>query len=228
MINFKAILLSVLALVSLCTLTGCDYVEKTKLIDDLTKQQELQKNRIDALEKQQEQYINKTELIEKQQNIITGSTRILTDAVKEIKKQQNEFLFTEFNPAQTKYFILNNGSVGLAGRVLSIDAVENGSVIRISLVNLLSVPVSNIGFHATWGAERPTDPKAYDKWQQLLFSTSLKSSLQLMPGQWQDINLTLKGISPNNLSYLKLAIDMTNIQFDNLQPTATQQRKSKK
>ncbi|MGS2793802.1 hypothetical protein ACU6R3_19670 [Escherichia coli] len=226
--NFKAILLSVLALVSLYTLTGCDYVEKTKLIDDLTKQQELQKNRIDALEKQQEQYINKTELIEKQQNIITGSTRILTDAVKEIKKQQNEFLFTEFNPAQTKYFILNNGSVGLAGRVLSIDAVENGSVIRISLVNLLSVPVSNIGFHATWGAERPTVPKAYDKWQQLLFSTSLKSSLQLMPGQWQDINLTLKGISPNNLSYLKLAIDMTNIQFDNLQPTATQQRKSKK
>ena len=228
MINFKAILLSVLALVSLCTLTGCDYVEKTKLIDNLTKQQELQKNRIEALEKQQEQYINKTELIEKQQNIIAGSTRILTDAVKEIKKQQNEFLFTEFNPAQTKYFILNNGSVGLAGRVLSIDAVENGSIIRISLVNLLSVPVFNIGFHATWGAERPTAPKTYDKWQQLLFRTSLKSSLQLMPGQWQDINLTLKGISPNNLSYLKLAIDMTNIQFDNLQPTATQQRKSKK
>ena len=50
--------------------------------------------------------------------------------------------------------------------MLAIDAVENGSFIRISLVNLLSVPVSNIGFHATWGNEKPTDAKALAKWQQ--------------------------------------------------------------
>ncbi len=136
--------------------------------------------------------------------------------------------FTEFNPAQTQYFILNNGSVGLAGRVLAIDAVENGSVIRISLVNLLSVPVSNIGFHATWGNERPTDAKALAKWQQLLFNTTMNSTLQLMPGQWQDINLTLKGVSPNNLKYLKLSINMANLQFDTVQSAETRQRKNKK
>ncbi|MBA1702438.1 hypothetical protein G9H49_26070, partial [Escherichia coli] len=106
------------------------------------------------------QYKNKAELFEKQQNNITNSTRILASIVKTVKEKQDEFVFTEFNPLQTQYFILNNGSVGLAGRVLAIDAVENGSVIRISLVNLLSVPVSNIGFHATWGNERPTDAKA--------------------------------------------------------------------
>lgn len=128
--------------------------------------------------------------------------------VKAVKDKQDEFVFTEFNPAQTQYFILNNGSVGLAGRVLAIDAVENGSVIRISLVNLLSVPVSNIGFHATWGNERPADAKALAKWQQLLFNTTLNSNLQLMHGQWQDINLTLKGVSPNNLKYLKLSINI--------------------
>lgn len=81
--------------------------------------------------------------------------------VKAVKDKQDEFVFTEFNPAQTQYFILNNGSVGLAGRVLAIDAVENGSVIRISLVNLLSVPVSNIGFHATWEMKDPPMPKLW-------------------------------------------------------------------
>ncbi|HDH7673003.1 TPA: hypothetical protein ACG7I4_002973, partial [Escherichia coli] len=202
--------------------------EKASLIDDLAKQQELQKSKIEELEKQQEQYKNKAELFEKQQNNITNSTRILASIVKTVKEKQDEFVFTEFNPLQTQYFILNNGSVGLAGRVLAIDAVENGSVIRISLVNLLSVPVSNIGFHATWGNEKPTDAKALAKWQQLLFNTTLNSTLQLMPGQWQDINLTLKGVSPNNLKYLKLSINMANLQFDTVQPAETRQRKNKK
>ncbi|HEH7454397.1 TPA: DUF3251 domain-containing protein [Escherichia coli] len=221
-------LLNVLTIFSLGTLTGCDYIEKASLIDDLAKQQELQKSKIEELEKQQEQYKNKAELFEKQQNNIKNSTRILASIVKTVKEKQDEFVFTEFNPLQTQYFILNNGSVGLAGRVLAIDAVENGSVIRISLVNLLSVPVSNIGFHATWGNEKPTDAKALAKWQQLLFNTTLNSTLQLMPGQWQDINLTLKGVSPNNLKYLKLSINMANLQFDTVQPAETRQRKNKK
>lgn len=88
--------------------------------------------------------------------------------------------------------------MALAGRVLSIDATENGSVIHISLVNLLSIPISNIGFNATWGGEKPVDAKEFARWQQLLFNTSMKSTLKLLPGQWQDINLTLKGVSPNN------------------------------
>ncbi|QCT87694.1 hypothetical protein [Escherichia sp. E4742] len=225
--NYKAFL-NAIAISAACSLTGCDYIEKANLIDDLAKQQEQQKSKIEALEKQQQQYKSKLELFEKQQTAILNSTRTLTDVVKVVKNQQDSFVFTEFNPAQTKYFILNNGSVGLAGRVLSVDAVENGSMIRMSLVNLLSVPVSNIGFNATWGGERPTDVKALAKWQQLLFSTTMNSTLQLMPGQWQDINLTLKGVSPNNLKYLKLSINMANIQFDTLQPAESRQRKSKK
>ncbi|HBN1997967.1 TPA: hypothetical protein L1311_002125 [Escherichia coli] len=212
----------------LWVLTGCDYIEKANLIDDLAKQQELQKSKIEILEKQQEQYKRKIEIIENQQINIANTTKVLAGVVKAVKDKQDEFVFTEFNPAQTKYFILNNGSVGLAGRVLSIDAVENGSVIRISLVNLLSVPVLNIGFQATWGNERPTDAKALAKWQQLLFNTTMNSTLQLMPGQWQDINLTLKGVSPNNLKYLKLSINMANLQFDTVQPAETRQRKNKK
>ncbi|RZM97870.1 DUF3251 domain-containing protein [Escherichia sp. E10V10] len=226
--SIKKALLSMLTISSLCALTGCDYIEKVNSIDQFAKQQALQQSQIDALKKQQEQYKSKIELFEKQQNSIITSTQTLASVVKSVKDKQDEFIFTEFNPAQTQYFILNNGSVGLAGRILSIDAVENGSIIRISLVNLLSVPVSNIGFHATWGNEKPADTKNLAKWQQLLFSTSMNSSLKLLPGQWQDINLTLKGVSPNNLKYLKLVINMANLQFDDLHSAASQQRKSKK
>ena len=222
--NLKKTLLSVLIIVPLCLLAGCDYIEKASKVDDLVTQQELQKSKIEALEKQQELDKRKIEHFEKQQTTVINSTKTLASVVKAVKDKQDEFVFTEFNPAQTQYFILNNGSVGLAGRGLAIDAVENGSVIRISLVNLLSVPVSNIGFHATWGNERPTDAKALAKWQQLLFNTTL----QLMPGQWQDINLTLKGVSPNNLKYLKLSINMANLQFDTVQSAETRQRKNKK
>lgn len=226
--NAKIILLLILAVSTLITLTGCDYIDKIKSIDALNKQQEQQKEKIAQLEKQQEQQKNKIDLLEKQQVSIISNTKLLANVIKDIKNQQDTFLFTEFNPTQTKYFILNNGSVGLAGRILSIDAVENGSMIRISLVNLLSVPVTNIGFNATWGGQKPADPKALAKWQQLLFNTSMNSSLQLLPGQWQDINLILKGVSPNNLKYLKLAINMENVQLETLQPTNSQRKKAKK
>lgn len=141
--NLKKTLLSVLMILQLCLLVGCDYIEKASKVDDLVTQQELQ-SKIEALEKQQELDKRKIEHFEKQQTTIINSTKTLAGVVKAVKNKQDEFVFTEFNPAQTQYFILNNGSVGLAGKILSIDAVENGSVIRISLVNLLSVPVSNM------------------------------------------------------------------------------------
>ena len=222
------LLISVLAASTILMLSGCDYVEKNKVVDELTKQQEEQKARIDQLEKRLEQETKKTNTIEKQSISLINSTKLLAQVVKEIKHYQDTFVFTEFNPDQTKYFILNNGSVGIAGRVLSVEAIENGSVIHMSLANLLSIPVSNIGFHATWGGKRPGDIKEYAKWQQLLFSTTMNSTLKLLPGQWQDINLTLKGVSPNNLKYLKLAINMQNINFDNLPPADNRQKKSKK
>lgn len=224
----KNLLLSVLALLSLGTLTGCDYLDKIRLVDDLSKQQEEQKNKIALLEEQQAQQKSRIDAIEKHQTSVINGTKTLATMIKGIQSQQDAFVFTEFNPAQTKYFIINNGSVALAGRILSIDAADNGSLVHISLVNLLSVPISNIGFHATWGGEKPTDVKALARWQQLLFSTSMNSTLQLLPGQWQDVNLLLKGISPNNLKYLKLAINMQNIQFENIQPAENLQKKYKR
>lgn len=182
--NLKKIFFSAVTVSVLCTLTGCDYIEEGKPESSLLKQQEEHNNKIELIEKQQAQLKSQLETIQKQQTGIITSTKTLTHVIKSVKDQQNTFIFTEFNPAKTKYFILNNGSVALAGRVLSIDATENGSVIHISLVNLLSIPISNIGFNATWGGEKPVDAKEFARWQQLLFNTSMKSTLKLLPGQW--------------------------------------------
>ena len=51
--NLKKTLLSVLMILQLCLLVGCDYIEKASKFDDLVTQQELQKSKIEALEKQQ-------------------------------------------------------------------------------------------------------------------------------------------------------------------------------
>lgn len=115
--NLKKTLLSVLMILQLCLLVGCDYIEKASKVDDLVTQQELQKSKIEALEKQQELDKRKIEHFEKQQTTIINSTKTLAGVVKAVKNKQDEFVFTEFNPAQTQYFILNNGSVGLAGKI---------------------------------------------------------------------------------------------------------------
>ena len=86
------------------------------------------------------------------------------------------------------------------------------SVIHISLVNLLSTRISNIGFNATWVAKRSM-PKELPV-ATITFQHINEIHIEMLPGQWQDINFYLK--SPNNLGYLKLAINMENIQFDNL------------
>ena len=82
--NYKAFL-NAIVISAVCSLTGCDYIEKANLIDDLAKQQEQQKSKIEALEKQQQQYKSKLELFEKQQITILNSTRTLTDVVKVVK-----------------------------------------------------------------------------------------------------------------------------------------------
>ena len=114
--NLKKTLLSVLMILQLCLLVGCDYIEKASKGRRSRYTARVTKSKIEALEKQQELDKRKIEHFEKQQTTIINSTKTLAGVVKAVKDKQDEFVFTEFNPAQTQYFILNNGSVGLAGK----------------------------------------------------------------------------------------------------------------
>ncbi|EAM8743633.1 DUF3251 domain-containing protein [Salmonella enterica] len=209
-------------------LSGCDYFADKHLVEEMKEQQKEQETKINLLEKQQKEQEAKIDLLEKQQATIINTTKKVTEVVGRVERKQRLFDYTELDPSQTHYFIINNGNIGLAGRILSIEPIDNGSVIHLDLVNLLSIPVSNLAFNMTWGTKKPSEAKDLPRWKQLLLNTKMDSTIELLPGAWTNVTLTLKGVSPNNLKYLKIGIDMENVIFDSIQPINDTKKKPKK
>ncbi|EAS1383990.1 DUF3251 domain-containing protein [Salmonella enterica] len=209
-------------------LSGCDYFADKHLVEELKKQQKEQETKINLLEKQQKEQEAKINLLEKQQATVINTTQKVAEVVGRIERKQRLFDYTELDPSQTRYFIINNGNIGLAGRILSIEPIDDGSVIHLDLVNLLSIPVSNLAFNMTWGTKKPSEAKDLPRWKQLLLNTKMDSTIELLPGTWTNVTLTLKGVSPNNLKYLKIGINMENIIFDSIQPINDTKKKPKK
>ncbi|EJR7966309.1 DUF3251 domain-containing protein [Salmonella enterica subsp. enterica serovar Kentucky] len=209
-------------------LSGCDYFADKHLVEELKKQQKEQETKINLLEKQQKEQEEKINLLEKQQATVINTTQKVAEVVGRVERKQRLFDYTELDPSQTHYFIINNGNIGLAGRILSIEPIDNGSVIHLDLVNLLSIPVSNLAFNMTWGTKKPSEAKDLPRWRQLLLNTKMDSTIELLPGAWTNVTLTLKGVSPNNLKYLKIGINMENVIFDSIQPINDTKKKPKK
>lgn len=209
-------------------LSGCDYFADKHLVEELKKQQKEQETKINLLEKQQKEQEAKINLLEKQQTTIINTTQKVAEVVGRVERKQRLFDYTELDPSQTRYFIINNGNIGLAGRILSIEPIDDGSVIHLDLVNLLSIPVSNLAFNMTWGTKKPSEAKDLPRWKQLLLNTKMDSTIELLPGTWTNVTLTLKGVSPNNLKYLKIGINMENVIFDIIQPINDTKKKPKK
>ncbi|EJB9631547.1 DUF3251 domain-containing protein, partial [Salmonella enterica] len=207
---------------------GCDYFADKHLVEELKKQQKEQETKINLLEKQQKEQEAKINLLEKQQATVINTTQKVAEVVGRIERKQRLFDYTELDPSQTRYFIINNGNIGLAGRILSIEPIDDGSVIHLDLVNLLSIPVSNLAFNMTWGTKKPSEAKDLPRWKQLLLNTKMDSTIELLPGTWTNVTLTLKGVSPNNLKYLKIGINMENVIFDSIQPINDTKKKPKK
>ncbi|EKA3455070.1 DUF3251 domain-containing protein, partial [Salmonella enterica subsp. enterica serovar Schwarzengrund] len=198
------------------------------LVEELKKQQKEQETKINLLEKQQKEQEAKINLLEKQQTTVINTTQKVAEVVGRVERKQRLFDYTELDPSQTRYFIINNGNIGLAGRILSIEPIDDGSVIHLDLVNLLSIPVSNLAFNMTWGTKKPSEAKDLPRWKQLLLNTKMDSTIELLPGTWTNVTLTLKGVSPNNLKYLKIGINMENVIFDSIQPINDTKKKPKK
>lgn len=209
-------------------LSGCDYFADKHLVEELKKQQKEQETKINLLEKQQKEQEAKINLLEKQQTTVINTTQKIAEVVGRVERKQRLFDYTELDPSQTRYFIINNGNIGLAGRILSIEPIDDGSVIHLDLVNLLSIPVSNLAFNMTWGTKKPSEAKDLPRWKQLLLNTKMDSTIELLPGTWTNVTLTLKGVSPNNLKYLKIGINMENVIFDSIQPINDTKKKPKK
>ncbi len=133
-------------------LSGCDYFADKHLVEELKKQQRTRSKDKPVRKTTKEQEV-KINLPEKQQTTVINTTQKIAEVVGRVERKQRLFDYTELDPSQTHYFIINNGNIGLAGRILSIEPIDNGSVIHLDLVNLLSIPVSNLAFNMTWGTK---------------------------------------------------------------------------
>ncbi|SUH99265.1 membrane protein [Salmonella enterica subsp. enterica serovar Typhimurium] len=198
------------------------------LVEEMKEQQKEQETKINLLEKQQKEQEAKINLLENNKLRLSTQPKRSPKSLAALNAKQRLFDYTELDPSQTHYFIINNGNIGLAGRILSIEPIDNGSVIHLDLVNLLSIPVSNLAFNMTWGTKKPSEAKDLPRWKQLLLNTKMDSTIELLPGAWTNVTLTLKGVSPNNLKYLKIGIDMENVIFDSIQPINDTKKKPKK
>lgn len=213
MLRGKLFTYSIILLLPLL-LSGCEQQKEPAAVGDLKEQQQSLQEKLEKLDKQQQ--------------TLAINEKIIAGAIANLDARSQASTFTELDPSQTRFFVLNNGSIGLAGQIISISPTTDGSILHISLVNLLSVRVANIGFQMTWGNERPKSKEELPRWQQLLFSTKMESDIEFLPGQWKNIDLTLKGVSPNNLKYLKMSLNMDNLIFGSNQASKSEVKKTKK
>lgn len=179
---FSAVTVSVL-----CALTGCGYIQEGKPESSLLKQEEEHNNKIVLLEKQQAQLKSQLETIQKQQTGIINSTKTLTHVIKSVKDQQNTFILPSLTQ-QKRSISSEQRFGGFSGPRYPLTPQRMAVLFIFHWSALLSIPISNIGFNATWGGEKPVDAKEFARWQQLLFNTSMTSTLKLLRGQWHAKN----------------------------------------
>lgn len=131
----------------------------------------------------------------------------------------SRFEYTEFDPARVRYFSLNNGIVSLIGQLVQVAPLPNGkgSALTLRVVNNGSVPVFNPGFLAQWGDMMPASDKATleqtQQWRKALHSSEFRGQLQLAPGNWTEMTLSLEGVMPEQLHFLRLTMLMDQVGF---------------
>ncbi|WP_414502381.1 hypothetical protein [Zymobacter sp. IVIA_5232.4 C2] len=131
----------------------------------------------------------------------------------------SRFEYTEFDPAQVRYFSLNNGVVSLIGQLIQVKPLPDGkgSALTLRVANNGSVAVFNPGFMAQWGPTMPVGdkiaPEQVQQWRKALHSSEFRGQLQLAPGNWTEITLSLDGVLPEQLHYLRLTMLMDQVAF---------------
>lgn len=178
-------------------LAGCQ--QDNKGVDELNTQVKSLQEKVD----QQEQLLV---------NLANNFVRVQGVATK--------FEYTEFNPQQVRYFILNNGIVSILGQVAKVQPLEKGgTALTLRLANSNSITVNNPGFAITWGPALPqgdkVSPDQLKAWRDSLQSTAFDGQLVLRSGEWNEVTFNLPSVPADKLGYVRLATTMDNVQFGN-------------
>lgn len=192
-------------------LMGCEQ-NPFALISSLQKDIEAQNIRIMKLENQASDTGTKLNNTEARLSEAVGKLFLL-----ELSK--DPFKTATFDPAADKGFQRIDTSVGsLAVAIRGITPYADGIKIRLDVGNLTSAVISGGTFTAKWGPRMPktnnTDSfKKYMEWKEKLVEKESKFTEELRPGTWNNLNLTLPGLPPEQFGYLELSLDTNNIKM---------------
>lgn len=131
----------------------------------------------------------------------------------------SRFEYTEFDPARVRYFSLNNGVVSLIGQLVQVKPLPDGkgSAVTLRIANNASLTVFNPGFMAQWGSAMPdgkdVTAEQIQQWRKGLHTSEFRGQMQLVPGNWTEITLTLDGVAPEQLHFLRLNMLMDQVAF---------------
>lgn len=153
---------------------------------------------------------------------VDEQTRLIEQSQKALIQHDmvvSRFEYTEFDPARMRYFSLNNGVINLMGQVAQVKPLPDGkgSALTLRVANNGSLTVFNPGFMVQWGTAMPTgdkvSPEQIQQWRKELRTSEFRGQMQLIPGNWIEITLSLNGVQPEQLHYLRLTTLMDQVEF---------------
>lgn len=131
----------------------------------------------------------------------------------------SRFEYTEFDPTHVRYFSLNNGIINLMGQLVQVKPLPEGkgSALTLRIANNGALTVLNPGFMVQWGSAMPVgsnvSQEQVQQWRKELRTSEFRGQMQLIPGDWTEITLSLGGVLPEQLHYLRLTTLMDQVEF---------------
>lgn len=135
----------------------------------------------------------------------------------EIYKDQH--LSATFDPAGDDGFQRLDTDVGtFAISIKDVKPNADGIKVRIEVGNLTTATISGGTFKLKWGprmakTENQDIAKNYDEWQKLLVEKEHKFVEDLRPGSWNDVTVSLPGISSEKFGYLEIKMETSQIKL---------------
>jgi hypothetical protein len=113
-----------------------------------------------------------------------------------------------FDPAAEPAFQRLNSSMGtFAVSVNDIRAHADGARVRLDVGNLTTATYKGAVFSVKWGTRFDSTTMKYLEWWETVRETKHKANIDLRPGAWNKVTLTLPGVPPEKLGYLELSME---------------------
>ena len=125
---------------------------------------------------------------------------------------------TVLDPGEREFSRLDTSVGSFARPIQDVAAHADGVRVRLHVGNLTTATVNGGTFQAKWGPRRPS-PQAqdfsrkYTEWSKSLRDKRIDFLEDLKSGAWNNVTLTLPGLSPAQFGHLELSMETNKISL---------------